>query len=122
FNGSSGCAAAVQSPPTCADAIARANEQTLIPSLAAPGLPSLLAVAVLEQLGTENATNSSSLRWAGSVFLAESSGISAPWLDQLWTRFPSGTASAPQLASWAAAIVANGTLATYPLPVPRPIL
>ncbi|MCI4341699.1 MAG: MMPL family transporter [Thermoplasmata archaeon] len=122
FNGSSGCSVSVQLQPACADGVVRVNEATLIPSLAGTGTPALLAGAVLQNLGIENATNASSVRWAGSAFLGQSSGPNAYWLDQFWARFPGGSASPAELSGWSASIVANGTLATYPLPVPRSIL
>jgi RND superfamily putative drug exporter len=118
FNGSSGCASVSETPPACADQVARQNLEPLLVDLLPSPSGQELGNAVLSNLGIENATAWSSLRWAGSSYLGTVSGVPTSWLDEVWTEFPRGSASLSILDAWASSVVTNGTLATYPLPVP----
>lgn len=120
FNGSSACASAANLT-LCADTAARLDEAPLIPSLFPGTAAGSLAASVLGSVGVENSSAGASLRWAGSEYLGGISGLSPRWLELVWTEFPSGAGSPTAVSTWTSALVDNGTLATYPLPVPRSI-
>ncbi|HEV2449635.1 MAG TPA: MMPL family transporter [Thermoplasmata archaeon] len=120
FNGTAACASA-SNVTACADQVARADEAPLLSTLLPTAAGRSLALAVLQGEGVENSTAPSAHRWAGSLDLQAASGLSARWLDLLWSQFPAGTTGIGALTTWVGSLVQNGTLASYPLPVPTGI-
>ena len=104
----------------CADAVARATEAGLIPSLVpAAGQP--LARAALGTLGTENFTAWPSVRAAAAGVLGAGSGLPGAWVNSVWTAFPGLAPTEADLAGFASSLVAGTTLWNEPLPVPYAI-
>jgi uncharacterized membrane protein YdfJ with MMPL/SSD domain len=118
FNGSADCAAQPTAVLTCADAVVRSQEATLVPDLFAPPSAQSLAYLDLGRLGIGNLSNWSSVRAAASAALGPEVGFPAAWIDAVWTEFPSTRPSASAALSEANGTVAGATLWTEPLPVP----
>ncbi len=77
--------------------------------------------ALARFLSLGNYSSWGSVQWAASTVLAEESGLAPGWVLRVWQAFPSTVASPGALAAWAAALVADSTLAAEPLPVPTAI-
>jgi len=122
FNGTAACAAHPASVVTCAEAVARAQEGPLIPSLVPTAADQVVPYAVLGGLGAENFTNWTSVRTTAAHVLGGEVGYPGAWVETVWSAFPSGAVSSGQALSWANATVANDTLWTEPLPVPHAVL
>jgi len=124
FNGSAACANASYPAGVlaCADAAARSNLKHL--ALSSPSLFPLpaekaLALAALEGLAIENYTNWTGIRGVASDVLANASGLSARWIDAVWTAFPPASPTGAQSLAYANGTVANATVWTEPLPIPE---
>lgn len=118
FNGTSGCAANPSNVTTCAEQVARTTLGTSL-GLFVPSPEALpVAAGVLSNLSLANFTNLSAQRSVGLAVVAGESGLPSGLVREVAAAFPSDRATAVQVAGWATGIVGNGTLATYPLPVP----
>ncbi len=122
FNGSADCAAAPAQVVACAQSVVRGPVATLVPTLFPTPESAGVASAVLGSLGLQNFTAWSSVRTTASGLLAVQVGFPATWVDTVWTAFPGGRTTSATAEAWANATVANATLWTEPLPVPRAIL
>jgi len=117
FNGSAACAADPPAVVACVDRVARAEEAGLA-SVLLPPSGQALGVATLAGLGAENSTLWPEVRATASTLVAGEVGLPAPWVDTVWTAFPSGAVTSAAALAWADAAVSNATLWTEPLPVP----
>lgn len=118
FNATSGCANDPATVVACAENVTRA---TLGPNLALflPDPSSQpVGALVLANLTLTNFTDAASQHAVALAVVAETSGLSVGWVRTVAAAFPGPAPSTIGVAAWANAIVANGTLATYPLPLP----
>lgn len=121
FNGTAACAQVPSRVVPCSDGVARFELAPIVPSLFGTGAGTLLGPAVLTDLGVENFTQWTSLQGAGAGYLAVVSGEPPSWIRACWSAFPSAVASTAQVRIWVANLVDNGTISTYPLPIPSGI-
>jgi uncharacterized membrane protein YdfJ with MMPL/SSD domain len=117
FNGTAACAALPAQVVNCSNSVVRSQVAGLLPSLV-PASGLAVAQASLARLGVQNYTAWSAVRSAAASVVAGEVGYPAAWVDDVWTEFPSGSVPTEAASSWAAAVVANATLASEPLPVP----
>jgi uncharacterized membrane protein YdfJ with MMPL/SSD domain len=102
----------------CVDAVARATERGLIPSLVPVPSEQTVPYLVLATLGHANQTVWSSVRTTASLVLGAEAGMPGPWVSTVWSEFPGLTPSPSALETFASALVAGATLSAEPLPVP----
>ncbi len=121
FNGTARCAADPGSVVRCADAVVRAQEGPLVPSLVPAPTDRAVPYAVLGGLGLENFTTWSSVRATAASVLGGEVGYPGAWVQTVWSAFPSGTVPSGEALAWANETVANTTLWAEPLPVPHGI-
>jgi uncharacterized membrane protein YdfJ with MMPL/SSD domain len=122
FNGTPSCAnrSSVAGAIGCADNVTRANVRPLLPTLV-PSVDVPTANATLAGLGSSNATSWPAVRAVASALVAGAAALPGPWINTVWTAFPTGAVSAVEAGTFAAGLVANSTLAAEPLPVPEAI-
>jgi RND superfamily putative drug exporter len=121
FNASADCAAVPENVVGCADTAARLGETGLIPSISSNATERELLTAVLGTLGIENSTSWPSVRAATSTILATTSGLSAAWLNTVWSAWPAAGPSSVAALAWAANLANTTPVAQYPLPIPPSI-
>jgi len=118
FNGTTGCWTDPATVEPCSDATARATEVGLVPVLVPPPSERAVPYAVLDALAIENFTAWPSVQSTSALVMGPASGLAASWTLQVWTAFPSATATPAAVANWTAGVVDASTLAAEPLPVP----
>ncbi|MCI4324204.1 MAG: MMPL family transporter, partial [Thermoplasmata archaeon] len=118
FNGTAHCATSPSTVVSCADNVGRDNLASLLPRTGTLASQRIVPGLVLNDLGIENATSWPAIQGLTLVLLGETSGVSTPWLTELWTEFPSLGPSLIAVGAWSEDVVDNGTVASYPLPVP----
>jgi uncharacterized membrane protein YdfJ with MMPL/SSD domain len=121
FNGSAACGTAPSTAENCSDGVARASLGAILPQLVPNPADRAVPAAVLAGLSIANFTAPAAQRAVAVDVLANSTGLPAPWVSDLWNAFPSGSASPAGLSAWTWGLVANGSLSTYPVPVPASI-
>ncbi len=122
FNGTANCAANAAGALSCSDAAVRSQIGAILPALFPAPNQQPLPRVILGNLGIENYTLTLSQRTAASQFLAVESGLAGGLFQAIWTAFPLGTASPNAVVNWTTAVIANGTTATYPIPIPALLL
>ncbi|HEV2429527.1 MAG TPA: hypothetical protein VGV64_06770, partial [Thermoplasmata archaeon] len=120
FNGTSKCGADPVRVVACADAVVRSTVLPMLGALA-PALPSAFALAVGSALDVVDPLAASAISQAAATALLEGTGLPPSFASTVRTEFPDGRAPAGGVSAWAAS-VAQGPVASYPLPIPASIL
>jgi uncharacterized membrane protein YdfJ with MMPL/SSD domain len=123
LNGSGDCARLASAAGSCLASTVAANEGPLLMAFLPANTPAsarFLGAAVLSDLGVGNFSNSTA--WPPVTFdaVALGSGLSAPFLSQVWSAFDTAGRPPPSTSRWATAI-ADGPTGQYPLPIPRSV-
>jgi uncharacterized membrane protein YdfJ with MMPL/SSD domain len=121
FNGTAACAnfSSLPAVTNCANTTAEENLASFVlDSGYVPLAEQPVAHLALVYLGIEDSTNWSAVRFAGSVDLANTTGLTSPWVDRVWTAFPGGVVSNASAAAYGQFVVANATLWTEGSSVP----
>lgn len=121
FNKSADCASAPLAVVACAENTTRAtlgpNLDLFLPLPSAQALGGL----VLANLGLATFSNATAQRSVALAAVAETVGLAPGFVETVDGVFPGGVATGARLTAWADGVVGNGTLPTYPLPVPPAI-
>ena len=118
FNGTGNCAANPVAVVACAENVTRATVGSALPLFLPVPTSQPLGILVLSDLAIGNFTNSTAQRSVAFAAVAGNVGLPVGWVRSVGAAFPTATPTAAQLSAWTQGIVRNGSLATYPLPVP----
>ena len=122
FNGSLGCGADRATVGPCERLAVRLNVPSVLPVIFPPPELQRIGAASVTYLDFENYTSWTSVRSTVAELLAGSVGLPPSWILTTWDAFPRSVPSMPVALRWANATVANATLWTEPLPIPRSLL